>query len=55
VRIRDIRTLLEDPVKAVANLESSVPEPKKYRTDYYKDTYILLACRVQQMSRHTDG
>ena len=39
VRIHDITTLLEDPMKAPANLESSVLEPKKYTTDYHKDTY----------------
>ena len=39
LRIYDIRTLLEDPMKAVANLESSVLEPKRYTTDYYRDSY----------------
>ena len=32
-------------MKAPANLESSVLEPKRYTTDYYKDTYYYIACR----------
>ena len=48
-RIHDIRTLLEDPVKAVANLESSVLEPKRYTTDYYEDTCYQLAERLTEL------
>ena len=42
-------------MKAVANLESSVLEAKKYTTDYYRDTYYHLAEFNRGGLRHTDG
>jgi len=57
LRIHDIRTLLEDPMKAVANLKSHA-ELKKYTTTTTR-VHTTSLQRVQQscqMSlRHTDG